>query len=115
MLPPRAALTYCLAAAAALALEGCGGCKSDLLVTVTPEARTLAVGERFTPTVRFAGCGGTRTVRDDVTWRAADTTIVRTDPRTGRTTALRPGQTRVVPTGRRNGQGGAIVVTVRGP
>jgi hypothetical protein len=101
-------------AAAVFTLEGCGGCKSDLQVAVTPGERALALGERFTPAVRFAGCGGTRTLRDAVTWRAEDTTVVHVDPQTGRTTAVRPGRTRVVPSGRRYGEAGvAVLVTVR--
>ena len=75
---------------------------------------TLAVGESFTAIVHVSGssCGGTEPIGDIVTWAAEDATIVRVDASTGRTTGLRPGETRVQATGQRYGSVGSVRVIV---
>ena len=100
-------------AAVVLSLLTACGCDADLQARVVPAVRTLRVGESFTPSTRFLGCGGTEPLADAITWSAQDSTIVRVDPRSGRTLALRPGQTRVIPTGRRYGSLVSVEVTVQ--
>jgi hypothetical protein len=102
---------YILAASASLLGSACG-CKADLQMRLSPLERTLAVGESFTPSARFFGCGGTEPLNDVVTWTAQDTSIVRVDLATGRTTGLAQGTTFVVPSGRRYGTVGSVRVTV---
>jgi hypothetical protein len=78
---------------------------------------TLAVGESFTAIVHFSGsgCGSTQPINDVVTWAAEDATIVRVDATTGRTTALRAGETRVLATGQTYGFVGSVRVIVHAP
>jgi hypothetical protein len=98
---------------AAVVLAAACGCDADLRVSYVPTERALTVGESFTPTVRFLGCGGTEPLRDKVTWAAADTSVVRVDAANGRTTALRAGETLVMATGAKYGQLGGVRVSVR--
>lgn len=93
---------------------GCG-CKTVLRWRLDPAQRTLVVGESFTPTMQFLGCGGTEPLNDVIVWHATDTTIVRVDSLSGRTTGRRVGATDVFPTGRLYGTAGAVRVVVRDP
>lgn len=95
-------------------LTACG-CDADLGISINPTSRTLQVGESFTPSARFLGCGGTEPLSDEITWTAQDTTIVQVDRNSGRTLALRPGQTAVTPNGRRYGTVASVQVTVLAP
>ena len=89
-----------------------GCCDADLQSRISPANRTLAVGESFTPSVELLSCGGTRPLSDVITWSAQDSTVVRVDPGTGRTTALRSGTTSVVASGAKYGYAGAVTVVV---
>jgi hypothetical protein len=96
---------------AAIALVTSCGCKADLGVRFDPPERFLVVGETFTPSIHLLGCGGTEPLSDEITWAAQDTAIVRVDAGSGRTTALRPGDTFVLANGRTyHGLGGVHVV-----
>ncbi|MBL0937641.1 MAG: Ig-like domain-containing protein [Gemmatimonadaceae bacterium] len=89
------------------------GCDADLQSRFDPSTKLLAVGESFTPSVKILGCGGTEPLRDVVTWAATDSSVVRVDAATGRTTALRTGSTFVRATGQTYYNVGGIAVTVR--
>ena len=94
------------------ALSACG-CPADLRQDLSPTERTLVVGESFTPTTRFLGCLGTEPLDDEITWSASDTTVVRVDAQSGRTTGVAPGTAQVFPTGRRYGRLNVVSVKVR--
>jgi hypothetical protein len=106
-----------LGAVLALGLLGaCNtGCDADLGIRLTPVEQTLVVGQSFTPSIALRGCGGTAPLSDVITWTAQDTTIVRIDSRSGQTTALRPGETDLLATGRTYGAVGEVAVTVVSP
>jgi len=95
-----------------LVVTGCG-CQTELHTRVTPSARTIAVGEKFTAKVQFLGCGGTEPLSDAVTWTAADTLVATVHPTTGVVTGRRAGTTVVTPRGATYGEANGIVVTVR--
>ena len=98
-----------------LSTQSACGCNADLRQDLNPTERTIAVGESFSPSVRFLGCGGTEPLADEITWSASDTAVVRVDVSSGRTTGVGPGMATVVPTGRRYGRLNAVRVTVRVP
>lgn len=89
-------------------------CTLELTATLNPTSMSLAVGERFTPSMTLSSCGGRIPVNATITWFASDTTIVSVNPTTGETTALKIGSTYVQ--GYSNSHGavlGLIPVTVR--
>ena len=89
------------------------GCDcATLIVRFGSTDHTLAVGESFTAIVHVSGCGGIEPISDVVSWTAEDATIVRVDAATGRTTGLRPGETRVQATGQQYGVVGSVRVIV---
>ncbi len=107
-----------IAASALLATTGAcdgtvRGCDADLWIRIDPAERVLAPSESFKPSVALRGCGGTEKVSDVFTWAAQDTTIVRVEASTGRTTALRIGETTIIPTGKTHGPVGEVLVRVR--
>jgi hypothetical protein len=106
-----------LDAVLALGLTGaCNtGCDADLRIRLTPVEQTLVVGQSFTPSIALRGCGGTEPLSDVITWIAQDTTIVRIDSQSGRTLALRSGETVLLATGRTYGAVGEVAVTVVPP
>lgn len=116
---PRIRYAFLLLAALSVAgsAAGCGlvptGCDADLRTRVSPTEKTLAVGERFTATLQFLGCGGTRSLSDVITWSATDTAVVRVDAASGLVTGRRAGQTHVIGSGRTYGPGASIPDTVR--
>jgi hypothetical protein len=87
-------------------------CTAELQIELTPGARTLVVGESFTPAVRLSSCGGRVTLTDSIRWSAADPTIVRVDSVSGLTTGLRAGQSAVYDRGARYGAMAGLLVTV---
>lgn len=90
-------------------------CTAELVPVWTPPAKTLAVGESFTPSIVLYGCGGQLTYPDTFTWSASDSTILRVDASTGKTTGLRAGAARVSASGVRFSSVGSIGVTVAAP
>jgi hypothetical protein len=116
---PRIRYAFLLVAALSVAgsAAGCGlittGCDADLGMRVSPTEKTLAVGESFTATLQFLGCGGTRSLRDVIIWSATDTAVVRVDSQSGLVTGRRAGQTQVIGSGKTYGTGAYIPVTVR--
>jgi hypothetical protein len=87
-------------------------CTEELTVIHTPPADTIAVGASFTPTVILKGCGGQLTYSDTITWTASDTTIIRVDSASGRTTGLKPGSATAFSHGAKYGSLGGVGVTV---
>lgn len=116
---PRPSLRATVALAAAALLSGCHlgeGCTVEIRTEVRPTERTLAVHESFTPTVRATSCGGRKVLGGEggYVWTTPDPSIVEVDGRTGRTTALRAGATRVIVGYAGSGvAAGAVAVTVR--
>lgn len=91
------------------------GCDcATVFVRLGSTDHSLAVGESFTAIVYHSGCT-TEPINDVVTWAAEDATIVRVDATTGRTTALRVGETRVLATGQTYGFVGSVRVVVHAP
>lgn len=110
-LSPVSKLPRLVLAGVAVFTTACG-CDADLRWRFNPTARTLAIGESFTPSLQLLGCGGTEPLSDVITWTAQDSSIVRVDRATGRTIGLRSGTTLVVGTGERYHTGGGVTVTV---
>lgn len=100
----------------AAAASGCSqitdACTRELRWKLEPQARTLNVGESFTPELALSGCGGRERLTDVASWQSADARVVAVDARTGRVAALATGQTTVTVTTERYGVHGAIQVTV---
>ena len=88
-------------------------CTDELRISIAPTARTIAVAESFTPSVRLASCGGRERLSDTFRWRASDTLVVRVDSVTGRITGRSPGVVRVEVSGQRYGPLGSVEATVR--
>lgn len=78
-------------------------CSLELGSRFSPAEKTLDVGAHFTPAVSLWSCGGHLLLNDTFTWSALDSTIVRVEPLSGLTTAVRPGQTFVLARGARYG------------
>jgi hypothetical protein len=93
-------------------IEVSATCTAELRWRVTPDTVRLAVGATVTPTHELSTCGGYVKLQDQLTWKAIDSSIVRTDASTGRTVALAPGSTAVTVTGQRYGPIGFMAVTV---
>ena len=87
-------------------------CTAELAMELTPKERTLAVGETFMPAIRLSTCSGQVQLTDTLRWAAGDTTVVRVEAESGRTTGLRPGTTQVAPRGARYGKLPGVAVTV---
>lgn len=87
-------------------------CTMELTTRIGPLQTTIAVGQAFTPSIEFRGCGGRLVLSDEVTLAASDTAVVQVDARTGRTVGRALGRAMVLPTGRRYGQSGWVDVTV---
>lgn len=98
------------------ALTGCHAlgmdCTDDLQFRVTPTARTVAIGESFTPSAEFRGCRGSKHLEDTIRWSATDTTFVRVDSVSGQITGRAKGTTQVQARGAKYGQMPPITVTV---
>jgi hypothetical protein len=81
-------------------LAGCGAlpteCLKDREFGVDPDQRTLSVGQSYTPRAYSSACDGEWVDPLYGSWSAEDPAVVRVDPESGRTTALRAGSTRVV-------------------
>ena len=87
------------AAIAALTLAGAGGCRlpttactMELRVDVSPDQKTIRVGDAFQAKAEGVSCGGRqRFPYENVTWGTADTGVVQVDAATGRVTAIAAG------------------------
>ena len=75
-------------------LTGCG-CDADLRGSWSPHSKELRVGQSFTPSVEFLGCGGTEPLSVVVTWTSEDSTVAAIDSRTGTTTGRSVGSTSI--------------------
>jgi hypothetical protein len=76
------------------------GCTLELQVKFTPTAPiVLAVGASFTPTIELWTCSGQLQLSDTIRWAAGDSTVIRVDSLSGRTTGIRAGQTALLPHG----------------
>jgi hypothetical protein len=96
----------------AVTATGCG-CDADLATRVSPAQVIIQVGEAFTPTLRFFGCGNTEPLNDVIRWSTPDTLIITVDSISGRTVGRARGEATVVGKGRTYGTGADIPVTVR--
>ena len=104
-------LASLLASTSCSLVSPCGS--DDLSYRVTPSDRAIVVGERFTPQAEFLGCRGREVLRDAITWRARDTTIVRVDTNSGEVRGVATGTTFVEWKGARYGNGIPVTVVVR--
>jgi hypothetical protein len=93
--------------------DGEVACTAELMIQLSETARTIAVGERFTPWVRLYGCGGRKRVTDTFTWRAEDPRVVAVDAVRGTVTGLAPGRTLVAVRRTAHGELDIILVSVR--
>lgn len=66
-------------------------CTAELTVSLSPTAKSLAIGEHFTPTMSVTTCGGQVPVNTTITWSASDATVLSVNPTTGESTALMGG------------------------
>ena len=111
------------AGVAALSLAGCNhipsACTLELRVEVTPEEKTIAVGESFQAQATGVSCGGKqRFPFEQVTWTTGDTNVIALNATTGQITGLAPGTATVtaVEPGVTAPHGiGTVHVTVRAP
>ena len=71
-------------------------CPSDLRAQITPGTLMLRAGDTTTLRAAAFGCAGTIPLAATWSWSAADTTIVRVDPRSGAITARRVGTSDVI-------------------
>lgn len=90
-------------------------CTMELVTVWTPSAKTLAIGESFTPSIVLYGCGGHLVYADTFQWSTSDRTILHVDVATGLTMALHAGSARVFAHGARFGPVGSIGVAVTAP
>jgi hypothetical protein len=91
-------------------------CTLELQIKLTPPAPwTLSVGASITPAIELLSCGGQLQLTDTIRWVAGDSTVIRVDSVSGRTTGLRAGQTALLPHGARYPALPGIPVTVVSP
>ncbi len=109
---PIRARTWMLCGALAFGVAGCDfGCDAVLRFSVDPTGKTLRVGEAFTPraTVR-GGCG--KIISEAWSWTTTDSTVVRVESGTGRTTGVTPGIAKLRRTGIQHSVSVEVAVTV---
>ncbi len=101
-----------LCGALAVGMVGCEfGCDAVLRFSVDPNVKTLRVGEAFAPnaTVR-GGCG--KILSEAWSWTTTDSTVVRVESGTGRTTGVTPGSAKLRGTGTQHSVSVEVAVTV---
>src|SRR2546426_83011 len=54
-------------------------CTTELRVDVAPRSETLTVGLILKPNVHLSTCGGTKTVKDSISFSSDDPAVVRVD------------------------------------
>jgi len=86
---PRRCATLALCAIA-LATTACG-CNPSIGLSVDPRTTTLRVGQSFTPIASDVSSCRDRSRSETWSWTTSDTTLVRVEPATGRTTGLATG------------------------
>jgi hypothetical protein len=102
-----------LAVAAATACElPVAGCTSDLRLLRSPVDTTVRVGQSFTASVGYLGCGGRKVLRDVVTYSSTDEAVLVVNETTGRVTAVGAGSAQIIGRGERYGASVPIPVTV---
>src|SRR6187551_1649984 len=75
---PQRMMRYLLVLPLLALLTGCG-CDADVRASWSPHSKELRVGESFTPSVEFLGCGGTEPLSEVVTWTSDDSTVAAID------------------------------------
>lgn len=86
--------------AAALLLSGCDlplpvDCPADIGWEVSPQQRTVQVGQSFTAEAFVLSCGGRDRERASVVWRSSDPMVAQVDSVSGRVSGVAPGSTQV--------------------
>lgn len=76
-----------------------GACTLELGTRASPRDTTIRVGQSFTPSFQFVGCGGRRVLEDSLSFRSSDSTVIAVDNFTGRTTARNQGSATILVTG----------------
>ena len=107
-----ATLGLALGTLAAACASSPTACPSDLVVELTPKDTAIVVGRSFQPAVQLWGCAHTQRLTDQITFRAADASVVRVDSATALLVGLRVGSTTVDVFGAKYGKVGAISVSV---
>ncbi len=88
-------------------------CTAELVISISPRAKALSVGESLQPKVRLTTCGGRQVATDQFTWTSSNPEVVVVV--LGSTLrAVRAGSTAVSVEGRRYGVLGSIAITVGG-
>ena len=106
-----------LCAALAFGTVGCdairslGGCNAVLRYSVDPPVKTLRVGEAFVPNATVKG-GCDRSLSESWSWTATDSTVLRVEATTGRTTGVTPGAAKLRGDGTPYPAGVEVTVTV---
>src|SRR5262249_32607999 len=92
------------------------GCTLELQMKVSPASQTLRAGESFTPSGEVLSCQGQVQVADTIRWVADDSTVMRVDSTSGRTTGMKVGESAVTAHDVRfRGLSSSIPVTVVNP
>jgi len=77
---------------------GCGSsavttvCTLELRGVFSPADTTISVGQHFPASLTILTCGGGAVVRDTVTWKSVDSSVVTVDALTGVVTAVGVGR-----------------------
>ncbi len=88
-------------------------CTLELRMEMSPVSMSIAIGERFTPSMTVSTCGGHVPVSGTITWSASDTLVLSVHPTTGETVALNTGNAYLLGRISPPGATGVIPVTVR--
>ena len=93
------------------ALRSLGGCNAVLRYSVDPKFKTLRVGEAFVPNAMVSGCEGEK-LSESWSWTTTDSTVLRVEVTTGRTTGVTPGAARLRGDGTPYPAGVEVTITV---
>ncbi len=108
---PIRARTWMLCGALAVGMVGCEfGCDAVLRFSVDPTGKTLRVGEAFAPNATVSYCG--KRLSESWSWTTTDSTVVRVESGTGRTTGVTPGTAKLRGTGTQHPVSVEVAVTV---